>query len=134
MEKGKISIFSNGQRIAEGISELNLTPSTEPIPDESEPWNDVGGPFSISGVLTTDAEVTKMMRKIFDSCFFSRKEVKQLFYDITHGYDILFKVTIEKKDGSVCDDCVIVRCPRHLRQFFALTKHVKCEYLLRQKE
>lgn len=56
---------------------------------------------------------------------FSRKDVKKMFYHITHGYTISFNVNTASN--------AIVRTPRQLRAFFRITKHAYFDYSLRSQ-
>ena len=124
-----IRIYRNGKEIASGISELKLTPSLE----QQEQKFDQD--FEITGIITNVLGISDSLGKMFDSCFFTRKEIKQMFYDITHGYDIVFTAIVELKgDRTEHEHPIIIRNPSHLRKFLRGMGYVRIKHTLKLKD
>ena len=120
----QISIFCGGKKVASGIS--NEPIHIPVIPAEDKPTLDKT--ITGRGTVTIDAKGEKWFNDMMQSFYFNRKEVKKMFHAVTHGQSVIFDVKAEMKDGSIKDGEVVCNRPRQLREFFRLTKHVKCTY------
>ena len=128
-DKGsQIRIFANGQEIASGIGEMKLTPSAEqPETEAPTDWNTPLS-FEITGTITNDDQVADLISDIIRRSKFSRKEVKRMFYAVTHRQRVVFDIRLEMQDGSIKEGEIVCRLPRQLREFFSHTYHLRCPY------
>lgn len=128
-DKGsQIRIFANGQEIASGIGEMKLTPSAEQLETE-EPmdWSNLSS-FEITGTITNDDQVAELINDIIRRSKFSRKEMKRMFYAVTHHQKVVFDIRLEFIDGTIKEGEIVCRLPRQLREFFGHTYHLRCPY------
>lgn len=121
-------IFGNGQEIASGIGEIKLTPSTEqPKTETPIDWSSPPS-FEITATITNDDQVAELISDIIRRSKFSRKEVKRMFYAVTHHQKVVFAVRLEFNDGTIKESEIVCRLPRQLREFFVHTYHLRCPY------
>ena len=124
----QIRIFANGQEIASGIGEMKLTPSAEwPETEAPTEWNKPPS-FEITGTITNDDQVAELINDIIRHSKFSRKEVKRMFYAVTHHQKVVFDIRLELNDGTIKEGEIVCRLPRQLREFFGHTYHLRCPY------
>ena len=124
----QIRIFANGQEIASGIGEMTLTPSAEqPETEAPTVWNNPPS-FEITGTITNDGQVAEWINDIIRRSKFSRKEVKRMFYAVTHHQKVVFDIRLEFNDGTIKEGEIVCRLPRQLREFFGHTYHLRCQY------
>ena len=124
----QIRIFANEQEIASGIGELKLTPSVEqPETEAPSIWNDPPS-FEITGTITNDDQVPELINDIIRRSKFSRKEVKRMFYAVTHHQKVVFDIRLEFDGGTIKEGEIVCRLPRQLREFFVHTYHLRCPY------
>ena len=124
----QIRIFANGQEIASGIGEMKLTPSTEhPGTEAPTDWNNPPS-FEITGTITNDEQVAELINDIIRRSKFSCKEVKRMFYAVTHHQKVVFDIRLELNDGTIKEGEIVCRLPRQLREFFGHTYHFLCPF------
>lgn len=124
----QIRIFANGQEIASGIGEMKLTPSTEnPGTEAPTDWNNPLS-FEITGTITNDEQVAELINDIIRRSKFSRKEVKRMFYAVTHHQKVVFDIRLEFNDGTIKEGEIVCRLPRQLREVFGHTYHFRCPF------
>ena len=125
----QISIFCGGKMVAKGISKEPINIPVMPAQDN----NSVNKTITGHGTVTIDAKDEKWYKDMMQSFYFDRKQVKQMFYAVTHGQVVIFDVKAEMKDGSINDGEIVCSKPRQLREFFNLTKHIRCPYNVTSK-
>lgn len=60
---------------------------------------------------------------------FTRKERKHMFYDVTHGYYLVFKVMITDEEGNDREVLVKIDRPSNLRQLLSHIHNARCSYI-----
>lgn len=119
-EGNEIQIIRNGQVISRGkVVDISFISD---VPDEApaEPLNKT---FEISGIATNVNGIDHFFTKFF----FSKKEIKRLFYDVTHGFQITFFLPVEYKGHIEIVERTIDR-PSRLRKFLSNISKIKLYY------
>ena len=119
-EGDEIRIIQNGQVISCGkVVDISFMSD---VPDEipAEPLNKT---FEISGIVTNVNGIDHFFTKFF----FSKKEIKRLFYDVTHGFQITFYLPVEYKGHIERVERTIDR-PSRLRKFLSNISKIKLDY------
>lgn len=118
-EGNEIKIIRNGQVISRGkVVDISFMSD---VPDETpaEPLNKT---FEISGIATNVNGIDHFSTKFF----FSKKEIKRLFYDVTHGFQITFFLPVEYKGHIEIAERTIDR-PSRLRKFLSNISKIKLD-------
>ena len=122
-----ISIFCGGKKVASGISNEPIHIPVIPAENKDQFPKTITG----HGTVTIDAKGEKWFKDMMQSFYFNRKEIKQMFHAVTHGKAVIFDVKAELNDGTIKDGEIVCNRPRQLREFFRLTKHIKCNYRIK---
>lgn len=123
-EQLRIYLADTGEAvgIADGVT-IHMS-AEQPEQEDATDWSHPPS-FTITGsALISPEDHERMMRRLF----FTRKEVKHMFYDITHGYYILFLLTATDENGDEREMLVKVNCPSELRRLLSMIRHARCDY------
>lgn len=123
-EQVRIFLADTGEEV--GIAkDVTIHMSAEqPEQEDNTDWSQPPS-FAVTGkALIAPEDHERMMRRLF----FTRKEVKQMFHDITHGYYIVFLLTLTNDEGDEQDTLVKVNRPSELRRLLSMIRHARCDY------
>ena len=121
----QVRLFIGNQEVATGVSEMELTSSAEqPEQEDNCDWSQPPS-FTITGKVGISPEDHERMMRQF---LFTRKERKQMFHDVTHGYYLVFQVMITDEEGNDREVLVKIDRPSHLRQLLAHIHNARCPY------
>ena len=125
-EGDEIKIIRNGQVISCGkVIDISFLPD---VPDEIPAQSVKSTPFEISGIVTNVNGIDHFFTKFF----FSKKEIKRLFYDVTHGFQITFYLPVEYKGHIERVERTIDR-PSRLRKFLSNISKIKLDHKIIRK-
>lgn len=84
--------------------------------------------WQFNGVFTLNK---KKFKRLLAQMYFTRKEIKKMYYKVTHGYSVVFFYTPQEDGITPSRQHKIpfyIDTPRNLRIFLSRRKRLRCEY------